>query len=73
MTPAAVIDAALAVHIPTKKARAAIVGEHATHWGSYVAGHLTPGTAKVQAWLERCRAAGHPVVLEWDADGVSAG
>jgi|ETNvirnome_2_300_1030623.scaffolds.fasta_scaffold02835_2 hypothetical protein len=71
MNAAQVIANALeAAGYRTKRAQAAVLGEYAGHWGRYVAGGRSPQCSKVQGWLVALKAAGVPLVLMWDAEGV---
>ena len=72
MSPVEAISAALdAAGITKRKTQAALVGETDVQWTRYLNGHRSPTCAKVQRWLKTAKAAGHPVVLEWSADGSS--
>ena len=70
-SPAGAISEALhAAGVTTRKAQAVLLGEHAQHWTRYLNGGRSPSTAKVAKWLAAADAAGHPIRLEWGANGA---
>lgn len=68
--PGMIYESLYAAGVHKRRDQAAIIGESDVQWSRYLNGHRSPKCSKVQRWLAAAEVAGHPIRLEWGANGA---